>query len=203
MSDHHPTSKTGTTEMVHADRKEGLLKTTSVLAYLLFLVLNLHTVGIFQQPQIYEEIQQTYFTPDNWVFLVWPIIHVLLLCPILYSHTSGRGNAVVINRISWEFPLFMVLYAFFVTLRTNNHPVAAFGLSFCLVYVAFSINFLSLLEEYSPESVGEQLFIVFPFSVCQAWNTFIFCLSAFEAFGVDAIKQDAGTWTGFWVVVAL
>lgn len=206
MSDNHytPEKKIENIEAVRADRKRSLLKIATILAYLFFLVQDLYTAEIFPQLSAFYEnhIQQTYFTPDARALLVWPIIHILLLCTICYSRRSDRGKAIVIDKISGEFPLLIALYAAFVTFRANDYPTVAFGLSFCLLYVGFSINYITL-EKYSPESVREELSIIFPISACLAWSTVIFCVSAFEAFGVDALEQAAGTWTKFFVVVAL
>ena len=194
--------KTHTTEMASADRKEHLLKVANVLAYLLFLVSNIYTVN---PPQLtYENINngETYFTPSIWAFSVWPIIHILLLCPIIYSFASDHGKAVVIDGISWEFPLLTVLYAIFVTVRADHNQTVAFVASFFLAYVGRSIFFVVRRKD-TPKSVGEQCFIIFPFSACQAWNAFLLCLTAFEAFGVDATAHEDGFWTRLFVILAL
>lgn len=186
--------------MVDADLLCGILKAASTLTYLLFMVLNLHTVVIFPQPTI---DQQSYFTPGIWVYLVLPIIYILLVCPILYDRTSERGKLCVTIRISLEFLLLAVLYTILLTLRAIDYPIATFFLSLYLICLSFGISNPAFLE-YSPISEeGKQLLTIFPLSVCQAWNTVVFGLSVLEAFGVNSIDHDAGTETRFWVVVAL
>ena len=194
--------KAHTTDMVYADLKEGLLKTVNVLAYLLFLMSHIY-VTIFPQ-LIYENanVKETYFTPDVLAFFVWPFIHILLLCTIVYSFASDHGKTVMIDGISWEFPLFTVLFAIFVTVRASHNQNATFFTSFFLNYVGFSL-YATLMKDHSLWSTRGQFFVLLPFSACQAWNAFLFCLTAFEAFGVDATENNSGIGTGFVVVFAL
>lgn len=108
----------------------------------------------------------------------------------------------MIDGISWEFPLFTVLYAIFVIVWGNHNQTAVFAICFCLDYVGDSI-YWALKTKCSPDSLGEQFLIILPFSACQAWNGVILFLTAFEAFGVDATEREDGGWTRFFVVLAL
>ena len=185
--------------MVHPYFK-GLLKTTNALAYLIFLVSNIYSVDF---PKItHEIIKQTHFTPATWIFSVWPIIHIALLCPIIYSFVSDRGNAVVIDGISLVFPVFMVIYAIFATVRAEHNQTCAFILSFCLNCIGLRIC-TTLKMGYPPKSIGERFFIIFPFCVCQAYNTVVFSSTAFEEFGIGAAERGNGSWTTFSVVSTL
>lgn len=193
-----PTSpKARTTEMIHADRKEGFLKVANIAAHLLFLVSNISTLV-----SPWPDIRQTYFTPAIWAFYVWPVIHILLLCNLIYSFASDHGKAVMIDGISWEFPLLLILYAIFVTARASCNRIFALVVCIYLSNVCDSIYY-TLLRNYPIKSLEEQFFIVLPFSACQAWNNVMFFLTTFEAIGVDATEHDDGNWTRLFVVSTL
>jgi len=49
----------------------------------------------------------------------------------------------------------------------------------------------------------DELFIHLPFSLYHGWTTVLVVLSAFEAFGVDALQQRAGVWTKVFVFLGL
>ena len=147
-------------------------------------------------------IKETYLTPDILAFSVWPFIHILLLCTIIYTFASDRGKYVMIDGISWEFPLFTVLLAIFVIVRASHNQIATFFTSFFVTYIGFSL-YSTLKKGFAIQSAAEQFFIVLPFSACHAWNTFLLCLTAFEAFGVDAIEHHDGIGTRLLVVFAL
>jgi len=187
--------------MTSSQWKEGLpLKIVNVAAYLLFLGSSIYTVVSPQS--IYENIKQTYFTPTIWAFLVWPIIHILLLGTVIYQFASTRGKAVVVDGISWEFPLLTILSAIFVVLWANHYHTAAFALCCFLEYIVGNI-YWTLKKQFPPKSVADDLFIHLPFSVFQAWFAVIGYLTVFEVFGVDATEGENGIWTNVFVFFAL
>jgi hypothetical protein len=63
--------------------------------------------------------KETYLTPAPWAFLIWSLIHLLLLGTIIYQFTAA-GKAVVIDGISWRFPLLVVLNAVYVNLWSKS-----------------------------------------------------------------------------------
>jgi hypothetical protein len=186
--------------MGYSHWRDGLLKTVNVLAYLLFLGSNICTM-IFPQ-LIYESIKQTYFTPTIWAFLVWPVIHILLLGTVIYQFASARGKTVVVDGMSWEFPLMIILYAIFVTAWINHYYTSAFAVCTFIVYILGHI-YRTLKRDYLPESVADDLFVHLPFSALQAWTAAIGYMAAFEAFGVDAVREQNGIWTNVFVFLAL
>jgi hypothetical protein len=187
--------------MSSAHWKEGvLLKFVNVVAYFFFLESNIYTI-VSPQP-IYGNIKQTYFTPALWAFLVWPVIHSLLLGTIVYQFTSAHAKAVVVDGISWGFPLLTISYGIFVIVWANHNHTIAFVLALFLFYIACNVSW-TLKKEHPPKSMGDQLFVHLPFSVWLAWTAVIVFLTAFEAFGVDATRDRDGGWTDFLVFLAL
>ena len=176
------------------------LKIANVLAYLLFLGSSIYAV-ISPQP-IYENIKQTYFTPTIWAFLVWPIIHILLLGTVIYQFVSTRGKVVVVDGISWELPLLNILYATFVTAWANHHHTAALVSAFLVGYINSNI-YWTIKKEHPPQSAADELFIHLPFAVSEVWTVVTVYLTAFEAFGVDSTEHPDGFWTKAFVFFAL
>lgn len=187
--------------MATAQWREGLLlKIVNVAVYFLFLGSSIYTVAA--PHSVYLNIKETYFTPAIWAFFAWSIIHFLLLGTIIYQFTSAHAKAVVIDGISWKFPLVAILNAVLVAVWAHQHYVAAFILSL-LVSSAVSHIYYVVKKNHSPESLGDELFVHLPFSMWHGWATVIVLLTAFEAFGVNAAKHHAGVWTKVFVFLAL
>ena len=187
--------------MASAQWKDGiLLKIVNVLVYILFLGSNIYTVA--SPHSVYANIKQTYFTPASWAFLAWSIIHFLLLGTVIYQFTSIHAKTVIIDGISWRFPLLAVLNAVLVTVWAHHHYVVAFLLSL-LVASSVSQIYYIVKKNHSSESVGDELFVHLPFSMWHGWTTVLVFITAFEAFGVNADKHHAGVWTKVFVFLAL
>ena len=187
--------------MASAQWKEGLLlKIVNITVYPLSLGLNFYTLASPQS--IYDNIKQTYFTPAIWAFLPWFLIHILLLATVIYQFTSAHAKAVVIDGISWSFPLLAILNTAFVTAWVNHYYIVALVLA---SLVGSSVNHIYYIvkNNHSPESICDELFVHLPFSMWHGWTTVLFGLTAFEAFGVDATKDPAGGWTKVFVFLAL
>ena len=187
--------------MASAQWREGLLlKIVNVLVYILFLGSNIYTVA--SPHAVYGNIKQTYLTPAIWAFFAWSIIHFLLLGTVIYQFTSARAKAVVIDGISWNFPLLAILNAVFVGVWAHQHYLAAFILSLLVSSTVSRIYFI-VKKNHSPESLGDELFVHLPFSMWHGWALVIVFLTAFEAFGVDAAKHHPGVWTKVFVFLSL
>ena len=52
-------------------------------------------------------------------------------------------------------------------------------------------------------NVSDELFVHLPFSLYHGWTTVLVVLSAFTAFGRNALKHEAGVWTKVFVFLAL
>ena len=108
--------------------KDGIsLKIINTINYFTFLGSNLYSVTL---PSSGKE---TYITP--WAFLVWyalppsmcrtcspphrPLIHILLLGTVIYQFFPA-GKKIIIDSISWSFPLLGFFNATYVGLRPTN-----------------------------------------------------------------------------------
>jgi uncharacterized membrane protein len=181
--------------------KDGiLLKIVNVLVYLFFLGSNLYTVA--SPSGIYSNIKQTYLTPANWSFLLWSLIHLLLLGTVIYQFTSAHAKAVIIDGISWRFAVLGILNAVYVHLWATHHYVIAFVFS---LFVASAVSHIYYIvkKHHSPESTADELFIHLPFSLYHGWTLVLVLLTAFEAFGVDSTTHRDGIWTKVFVFLAL
>lgn len=109
-----------TAVMADSWRDGILLKIVNVIVYLFFLGSNVYTVAAPQG--IYYHGKETYITPAPWAFLIWSLIHVLLLGTIIYQFFP-QGKRVIIDGISWRFPLLAVLNAVYVNLWATRHYI--------------------------------------------------------------------------------
>jgi len=187
--------------MASAQWKDGiLLKIVNVLSYLFFLGSNIYTVA--SPTPVYGVLKETYLTPSCWAFFAWSLIHFLLLGTIIYQFTSVHAKSVIIDGISWRFPLLAVLNAVFVTVWAHQHHLAAFILSLLVASTVSHIYYV-VKKNHSSESTGDELFVHLPFSMWHGWATVLIFLTAFEAFGVNAAKHHPGVWTKVFVFLSL
>ena len=100
-----------------------VLKIVNVISYLLFLGSNVYTVAA--PSDIYYTGKETYLTPAPWAFLIWSLIHLLLLGTVVYQFFPA-GKRVIIDGISWRLPLLAVLNAIYVNLWASRHYIVAF-----------------------------------------------------------------------------
>ncbi|KAF9453905.1 hypothetical protein P691DRAFT_718253 [Macrolepiota fuliginosa MF-IS2] len=176
-----------------------LLKIANVLVYLLFLGSNIYTVAAPQG--IYYHGKETFITPAPWAFLIWSLIHVLLLGTIIYQFFP-QGKRVIIDGISWRFPLLAILNAIYVNLWASQHYIIAFV--FALFVSSAVTHIYYIVKKYHvAENLSDELFIHLPFSLYHGWTTVLVVLTAFEAFGVNKIHHHAGVWTKVFVFLAL
>ncbi|KAF8621550.1 hypothetical protein AX15_007719 [Amanita polypyramis BW_CC] len=176
-----------------------LLKIVNVVVYFLFLGSNLYTVA--SPTDIYYSAKETYITPAPWAFLIWSLIHLLLLGTVVYQFFPG-GKKTIIDGVSWRFPLLGVLNAVYVHLWATHHYVVAFIFA---LFVSSSVTHIYYIikKRHTPEDISDELFVHLPFSLYHGWTTVLIVLTAFEAFGVDADVHRAGVWTKVFVFLAL
>ncbi|KAK0461041.1 uncharacterized protein EV420DRAFT_1267132 [Desarmillaria tabescens] len=180
--------------------KDGiLLKIVNVLAYFLFLGSNIYTIAA--PSDIYFTGKETYITPAPWAFLIWSLIHLLLLGTIIYQFFPG-GKQVVIDGISWRFPLLGVLNAIYVNLWASHHYIVAFIFALFVSSAVTHIYYI-VKKHHSPQSSADEVFVHLPFSLYHGWTTVLVILTAFEAFGVNALERKAGVWTKVFVFLGL
>ena len=56
---------------------------------------------------------------------------------------------------------------------------------------------------HAPSNYLDEVFVHLPFSLYHGWTTILVVLTAFEAFGADALKVYPGVWTKVFVFLAL
>ncbi|KAI0248414.1 hypothetical protein BJV78DRAFT_1236475 [Lactifluus subvellereus] len=185
--------------MADSWRDDLFLKVVNVLVYLLFLGSNIST--IFVPTDIYTKGKETYITPSPWAFLIWSLIHLLLLGTIIYQFTP-EGKKVIVDGISWRFPLLGTLNAVYVNLWASNHYVFAFIFA---LFVSSAVTHIYYVVKkfHAPSNLNDELFVHLPFSLYHGWTTVLIVLTAFEAFGTDAGKHSPGVWTKVFVFLAL
>ncbi len=100
------------------------LKIVNVLAYLFFLSSNAYSS---LSPSSYSTggryssagSMETYVTPSPWIFLVWPLIHTLLLGMVILQFFPS-GHSIVSNVVGWRFPILSVLTSVYAGLNTAS-----------------------------------------------------------------------------------
>jgi len=180
--------------------KDGIfLKIVNVVVYFLFLGSNIYSIA--GPEDAYRSGKETYFTPAPYAFAIWSLIHLLLLGLIVYQFFPA-GKRVIIDGISWRLPLLAVLNAIYVNVWTRGHYVVAF--IFALLVSSAVTHIYYIVRRYHvAESLADELFVHLPFSLYHGWTTVLIILTAFEAFGVNAITHKAGIWTKVFVFLGL
>ncbi|KAI0310762.1 hypothetical protein OF83DRAFT_1153853 [Amylostereum chailletii] len=176
-----------------------LLKVVNVLVYLLFLGSNIYTVAA--PNDIYYTGKETYLTPAPWAFLIWTLIHLLLLGTVIYQFFPN-GKRVIVDGISWRLPLLGVLNAIYVNLWAAHYYISAFILALFVSSAVTHIYYV-VKKHHEPANLGDELFIHLPFSFYHGWTTVLVVLTAFEAFGINAYTERPGVWTKVFVFLAL
>ncbi|PPQ70528.1 hypothetical protein CVT26_013986 [Gymnopilus dilepis] len=180
--------------------KDGiLLKIINIIVYFVFLGSNIYTVAT--PSSIYYYGKETYITPAPWAFLIWSLIHILLLGTIIYQFFPN-GKKTIIDGISWRFPLLGVLNAIYVNLWSTHHYIIAFVFALFVSSAVTHIYYI-VKKHHSAESFGDELFIHLPFSLYHGWTTVLVVITAFDAFGVSRLNHPAGIWTKVFVFLAL
>jgi len=186
--------------MADSSWKDGiLLKIVNIIVYLLFLGSNVYTIAA--PSGIYYTGKETYLTPASWAFLVWALIHFLLLGTVIYQFFP-TGKVVIIDGISWRFPLLAVLNAVYVNLWSKHHYVFSFIFALFVSSTVTHIYYI-IKKHHSAQSLWDEILIHLPFSLYHGWTTILVVLSLFEAFGVNALSTPAGIWTKIFVFIAL
>ncbi|KAN0075444.1 hypothetical protein V8E55_011467 [Tylopilus felleus] len=176
-----------------------LYKLLNVVVYFAFLGSNIYTIAA--PHDIYYSGKETYITPAPWAFLIWTLIHLLLLGTIVYQFTAA-GKRVIIDGISWRFALLALLNAIYVNLWARQHYIWAFVFALFVSSAVTHVYYI-VKKQYTSSSAGDEIFVHLPFSLWHGWTTVLVILTAFEAFGVNAIEKPAGVWTKVFVFLAL
>lgn len=182
------------------DWKDGiLLKIANVVVYFAFLGSNIYTVA---GPEgAFRSGKETYFTPAPYAFGIWSLIHLLLLGYIIYQFTEN-GKKTIIDGIGWRFPLLAVVNTVYVNVWTKGHYIVAFIFA---LFVSSTVSHIYYIvkKHHSSENLNDELWIHLPFSLYHGWTTVLIIVTAFEAFGVNALTHPAGVFTKVFVFLGL
>ncbi|OBZ66990.1 hypothetical protein A0H81_13030 [Grifola frondosa] len=146
---------------------------------------NIYTIA--GPADVYYNGKETYITPAPWAFLIWSLIHLLLLGTIVYQFCEA-GKTVIIDGISWRFPLLAILNTIYVSVWASHHYIVAF--IFALFVSSTVTHIYYIVKKYhEPQNTWDELFVHLPFSLYHGWTTVLVVLTAFEAFGNDATTE--------------
>ncbi|KAI7884259.1 hypothetical protein K492DRAFT_174176 [Lichtheimia hyalospora FSU 10163] len=164
----------------------NLLKSANVVVFLFFVLVTGY--ALFSKDVIADIFQgyETYFDPARWMFLVWSLIHLLLLCFVAYQWTSD-GEEAVVNGVGWHFVVAALLNSLWFSLLESHHPILGFIVSILLL-VSVSVTFYNLAENFAPETWGQRFFVHSPFSVWHGFTIFMAVWNAFVAFAT--VRKD-------------
>lgn len=84
----------------------------------------------------------------------------------------------------------------FICLTTSSLPQLNHGPRIQHIYYV-------IRRHHASESLNDELWVHLPFSLYHGWTTVLIVLTAFEAFGVNAITHKAGVWTKVFVFLGL
>jgi len=170
--------------------KHLLLKIANIVGAIFVMGGNVYTV--ISPWDVYYTGKETYFTPAPWSFFIWPLIHMLILGTCVYQF-SGRGKEVILDKIGWRLPLLDFLNAMYIYSWTTQEY------RYALVFVIFSASVVTQIREEVKKTqlrnFCDEVFLHLPFSIYHGWAVSLIFLTAFEAFGVDALTQPADAWT--------
>jgi uncharacterized membrane protein len=183
-----------------ADWTDGIaLKVVNVITYILFLSSNIYAVA--GPTDVYGHAKETYLTPSSWVFGIWSIIHLLLLGTVIYQFTEN-GKKTIVDAIGWRFPVLAALNAIYVSVWGRGHYIAAFVFSL-LVSSAVSHIYYTIKKHHAAENINDELWVHLPFSLWHGFTTVLVFVTAFDAFGVNALHHHPGVFTKVFVFLSL
>ncbi|KAH7884371.1 hypothetical protein F5I97DRAFT_1937823 [Phlebopus sp. FC_14] len=175
-----------------------LLKIANIVGAIFVMGGNVYTV--ISPSDVYYTGKETYFTPAPWSFFVWPLIHMLILGTCIYQF-SGRGREIILERIGWRLPLLDFLNAMYIYSWTTQEY--RYALVFILFAVSVVTHIYKEVKDTSLRNFCDEIFLHLPFSLYHGWTVGLIFLSAFEAFGVNAVTEPADAWTRFFVFISL
>jgi len=174
-----------------------VLKIVNIIAYIVFGGSNIYSVV----GPGYANGKETYITPAPWAFYIWSLIHLLLLGYLVYQF-DPTGKKTIIDGISWRFPLLLVLNSIYVHLWARHSYIIAFIFAL-FVSAAVSHIYWVVRKDHRGDILADELFIHLPFSLYHGWALVLVVITAFEAFGTNALEHAPGVGTKVFVFLAL
>lgn len=93
------------------------LKVANLLSYLLFLGANGYGALGPSSSKWASGAQETFVTPEKWLFSIWGLIHLLLLGFVIYQfHPAGYHPTV--EGVGWRFPILAILNSIYASLSS-------------------------------------------------------------------------------------
>ncbi|PWZ02164.1 hypothetical protein BCV70DRAFT_198446 [Testicularia cyperi] len=183
-----------------------LLKVANIVAYIVFTSGNVYSqLGVGNDPVR----QETYLTPERWIFGVWPFIHALFLGMIIYQFTDA-GSSHIVHGIGWRFPGLCILngiYSGLMSAQYTGHHDRIYGiLAFVvMLLIAGTVShcYRSLKVHHSSNNLADTVFVHLPFSLYHGFVVVLLFVTGFEAFGVNAATHKAGIITKILVFLSL
>lgn len=188
------------------------LKVTNVVTFLIFLSSNAYSSLVPQDARYGAGPNETYITPESWIFLVWPLIHFLLLGMVILQFFE-IGHDPVCKVVGWRFPVLAVLTSVYSGLNSAgfHHDGHNDGRVYSILgFVALLLTagvvshiYRDLKVSHAPRSWVDAVLVHTPFSLYHGFVVVLLVVSAFNAFGVNANKHHAGVITKILVFIGL
>ncbi|GAC92988.1 hypothetical protein PHSY_000548 [Pseudozyma hubeiensis SY62] len=183
-----------------------LLKVANIVAYVFFTTGNVYSqLGVGANPVV----QETYLSPERWIYGVWPFIHFLFLGMIVYQFTDA-GSTHVVHGIGWRFPGLCILnavYSGLISAQVNAHHDRIYAiLAFVvMLLIAGTVShcYRSLKVHHTANNLADTVFVHLPFSLYHGFVVVLLFVTGFEAFGVNAMTHKAGIITKIVVFLSL
>ncbi|PWN23765.1 hypothetical protein BCV69DRAFT_279684 [Microstroma glucosiphilum] len=194
-----------------ANWKDGLpLKAANVVVYLIFLSANGYGALGPNAAKWGTGAQETFITPDSWLFGIWGLIHFLLLGFIIYQFHPA-GYQPVIEGVGWRFPILALLNSVYATLSSmgSHHSktdriwaILAF-LVMLMIAGTVSTIFHTLKTGHKSKNLLDTLVIHLPFSLWHGLSVVLAVVAGFAAFGKDAHSSKPGIVSDILVFLGL
>jgi len=183
-----------------------LLKVVNIVAYVFFTSGNVYSqLGVGADPVV----QETYLTPARWIFGVWPFIHALFLGMIIYQFTEA-GSTHVVHGIGWRFPGLCILNAIYsgltsAQLNAHHDRIYAILAFIVMLLIAGTVShcYRSLKVHHTANNLADTILVHLPFSLYHGFVVVLLFVTAFEAFGLNAVTHKAGIITKILVFLSL
>ncbi|KAN0064495.1 hypothetical protein ACQY0O_002123 [Thecaphora frezii] len=184
-----------------------LLKVTNIVTFIFFTSGNVYS-HLGSAATHGSGAKETYFTPEQWLFGIWGIIHLLFLGMLIWQFSEQGSNHV--RGIGWRFPALCILnaiYAGLVTARGGESRVYSILAFIVMLLIAGIVShcYRSLKVHHGgrSNSLADVLFIHLPFSLYHGLVVVLLFITGFQAFGVNAHTHHAGIITKALVFLAL
>ncbi|CAG8510541.1 15776_t:CDS:2 [Dentiscutata erythropus] len=172
-------------------KPETFIKASNILAYLLFLTVNIiWGLGLKEEESPHShQSMSTYISPAIFTFYIWAVIHLFLAGFVVYQLFEARVE-VLVNGIQWHFVGVTLLSVLCLALWQEDLILVAW----IVIIVAtwqISVIYWTLKKKYLPQDKYETLFIHIPFSLYHAWILVSTLLTTFASFTPN-VKNDRG-----------